>query len=42
MRLGDAAAEPLVHVKDFRIDFGDTTAVEDLSVHVRAGATSGR
>ncbi|WP_262982124.1 hypothetical protein [Arthrobacter sp. AFG7.2] len=42
MSLGGAAAEPLVHVKDFHMDFGDTTAIEDLSVHVRAGATSGR
>jgi hypothetical protein len=29
MTLGDAA-EPLVHIKDFRMGFGDTTVIKDL------------
>lgn len=41
MTLGDAAAEPLVHIKDFRMDFGDTTVIRDLSFDVRAGETFG-
>jgi ABC-2 type transport system ATP-binding protein len=41
MTLGDAAAEPLVHIKDFRMDFGDTTVVKNLSFDVRAGETFG-
>jgi len=41
MTLGDAAAEPLVHIKDFRMDFGDTTVIKDLSFDVRAGETFG-
>ncbi|BCW73650.1 ATP-binding cassette domain-containing protein [Arthrobacter sp. NicSoilB8] len=41
MTLGDAAAEPLVHIKDFRMDFGDTTVISDLSFDVRAGETFG-
>jgi ABC-2 type transport system ATP-binding protein len=40
MTLGDAA-EPLVHIKDFRMDFGDTTVIRDLSFDVRAGETFG-
>ncbi len=40
MTLGDAA-EPLVHIKDFRMDFGDTTVVQDLSFDVHAGETFG-
>jgi ABC-2 type transport system ATP-binding protein len=40
MTLGDAA-EPLVHIKDFRMDFGDTTVIKDLSFDVRAGETFG-
>jgi ABC-2 type transport system ATP-binding protein len=41
MTLGDAAAEPLVHIKDFRMDFGDKTVIRDLSFDVRAGETFG-
>ncbi|SDS88596.1 ABC-2 type transport system ATP-binding protein [Pseudarthrobacter equi] len=40
MSLGDAA-EPLVHIKDFRMDFGDITVIRDLSFDVRAGETFG-
>ncbi|MDQ0664736.1 ABC-2 type transport system ATP-binding protein [Arthrobacter ulcerisalmonis] len=40
MTLGDAA-EPLVHIKDFRMDFGDTTVIRDLSFDVQAGETFG-
>ncbi|MCB5280777.1 MULTISPECIES: ATP-binding cassette domain-containing protein [unclassified Arthrobacter] len=41
MTLGDTATEPLVHIKDFRMDFGDTTVIKDLSFDVRAGETFG-
>ncbi|GKV72985.1 ABC transporter ATP-binding protein [Pseudarthrobacter sp. NCCP-2145] len=41
MTLGDAAAEPLVHIQNFRMDFGDTTVIKDLSLDVRAGETFG-
>ena len=41
MTLGGAAAEPLVHIKDFRMDFGDTTVIKDLSFDVRFGETFG-
>ncbi|MFC8523411.1 ABC transporter ATP-binding protein [Pseudarthrobacter sp. NPDC057230] len=40
MTLGDAA-EPLVHIQDFRMDFGDTTVIRNLSFDVRAGETFG-
>ncbi|MFJ5694580.1 ABC transporter ATP-binding protein [Arthrobacter sp. NPDC093125] len=40
MTLGDAA-EPLVHIQNFRMDFGDTMVIEDLSFDVRAGETFG-
>jgi ABC-2 type transport system ATP-binding protein len=40
MTLGDAA-EPLVHIENFRMDFGETTVVKDLSFDVRAGETFG-
>ncbi|MDQ1053102.1 ABC-2 type transport system ATP-binding protein [Arthrobacter sp. SORGH_AS 212] len=40
MTLGDAV-EPLVHIKDFRMDFGDTTVIRDLSFDVNAGETFG-
>jgi ABC-2 type transport system ATP-binding protein len=40
MTLGDAA-EPLVHIQNFRMDFGDTTVVKDLSFDVQAGETFG-
>lgn len=36
-----AAAEPLAHIKDFRMDFGDTKVIRDLSFDVRAGETFG-
>lgn len=35
------AAEPLVHIQDFRMEFGDTTVIRDLSFDVRAGETFG-
>jgi ABC-2 type transport system ATP-binding protein len=41
MTLGDAALEPLVHIQNFRMDFGDTTVIKDLSFDVRAGETFG-
>jgi ABC-2 type transport system ATP-binding protein len=41
MTLGDAVQEPLVHIKDFRMDFGDTTVIRDLSFDVHAGETFG-
>lgn len=41
MTLGDAAAEPLVHIQNFRMDFGDTTVIKELSFDVRAGETFG-
>ncbi len=34
-------AEPLVHITNFRMDFGDKTVVRDLSFDVRAGETFG-
>jgi ABC-2 type transport system ATP-binding protein len=40
MTLGDAA-EPLVHIKDFRMNFGETRVIRDLSFDVRAGETFG-
>ena len=40
MTLGDAA-EPLVHIQDFRMDFGDTTVIRELSFDVHAGETFG-
>ena len=33
--------EPLVHIQNFRMDFGSTTVVEDLSFDVRQGETFG-
>jgi len=41
MTSGDAALEPLVHIRDFRMDFGDTTVIRDLSFDVHAGETFG-
>lgn len=42
MTLGDAAAaEPLVHIQGFRMDFGDKTVIRDLSFDVTAGETFG-
>jgi ABC-2 type transport system ATP-binding protein len=40
MTLGDAA-EPLVHIRNFRMDFGDTTVIRDLSFDVGAVETFG-
>jgi ABC-2 type transport system ATP-binding protein len=34
-------SEPLVHIQDFRMAFGDTTVIEDLSFDVVAGETFG-
>ena len=36
-----AVAEPLVHITNFRMDFGDKTVVRDLSFDVHAGETFG-
>ncbi|MFI7744633.1 ABC transporter ATP-binding protein [Kocuria rhizosphaericola] len=33
--------EPLVHINDFQMAFGDTTVIEDLSFDVHAGETFG-
>ncbi|MEO3939770.1 ATP-binding cassette domain-containing protein [Paenarthrobacter nicotinovorans] len=41
MTAGGADIEPLVHIKDFRMDFGETTVIRDLSFDVRAGETFG-
>src|SRR4051794_39138109 len=41
MTLGNAASEPLVHIKDFRVDFGDKTVIKDLWFDVRAGEPFG-
>lgn len=34
-------SEPLVHIRDFRMSFGATTVIEDLSFDVHAGETFG-
>ncbi|MDR6987436.1 ABC-2 type transport system ATP-binding protein [Paenarthrobacter nitroguajacolicus] len=41
MTAGGAAIEPLVHIKDFRMDFGESTVIKDLSFDVHAGETFG-
>ncbi|MFF2347129.1 ABC transporter ATP-binding protein [Pseudarthrobacter sp. NPDC058119] len=41
MTAGGAAVEPLVHIEAFRMDFGDTTVIRDLSFDVQAGETFG-
>lgn len=41
MVAGDGAAEPLVHIRSFRMDFGSLTVVRDLSFDVHAGETFG-
>ncbi len=38
---GDVVGEPLVHIRDFRMDFGVHTVIRDLSFDVRAGETFG-
>src|SRR5665647_2348900 len=35
------AAEPLVHIRSFRMDFGSLTVIRDLSFDVHAGETFG-
>jgi ABC-2 type transport system ATP-binding protein len=39
--MAQAGVEPLVHIQDFRMDFGRTTVIQDLSFDVRAGETFG-
>lgn len=41
MTAGGSAKEPLVHIENFRMDFGDTTVIKDLSFDVYAGETFG-
>ncbi len=41
MTSSDEASEPLVHIKNFKMDFGDKTVIRDLSFDVRAGETFG-
>ena len=41
MTAGGAATEPLVHIENFRMDFGDTRVIRDLSFDVRTGETFG-
>ena len=41
MTAGGAAVEPLVHIRDFRMEFGDATVIRDLSFDVHAGETFG-
>ncbi|HEY1531110.1 MAG TPA: ABC transporter ATP-binding protein [Galbitalea sp.] len=36
-----AGAEPLIHIQNFRMDFGRTTVIRDLSFDVKAGETFG-
>jgi ABC-2 type transport system ATP-binding protein len=39
--MAQAGVEPLVHIENFRMDFGRTTVIEDLSFDVKAGETFG-
>ena len=41
MNDGPGAGEPLVHIRNFRMDFGSQTVVRDLSFDVHAGETFG-
>jgi len=41
MSKGDSVSEPLVHIRDFRMDFGSQTVIQDLSFDVHAGETFG-
>jgi len=41
MSYGGAAGEPLVHIRDFRMDLGNQTIIRDLSFDVHAGETFG-
>ena len=38
---GSSVSEPLVHIRNFRMDFGSQTVIRDLSFDVRAGETFG-
>jgi ABC-2 type transport system ATP-binding protein len=39
--MAQAGAEPLVHIQNFRMDFGRTTVIRDLSFDIKAGETFG-
>jgi ABC-2 type transport system ATP-binding protein len=39
--MAQAGVEPLVHIKNFRMDFGRTTVIRDLSFDINAGETFG-
>ena len=41
MGKGDMVGEPLVRIRDFRMDFGNQTVIRDLSFDVHAGETFG-
>jgi ABC-2 type transport system ATP-binding protein len=41
MSMGEATGEPLVHITNFRMDFGRQTVIADLSFDVHAGETFG-
>src|SRR5450759_5933039 len=41
MDKGDVVGEPLVRIRDFRMDFGNQTVIRDLSFDVREGETFG-
>jgi len=40
-RVTTVSAEPLVHIQNFRMDFGRTTVIRDLSFDIRRGETFG-
>jgi ABC-2 type transport system ATP-binding protein len=39
--MAQVGAEPLVHIQDFRMDFGKSTVIRDLSFDIRRGETFG-
>jgi len=39
--MAQAGAEPLIHIENFRMDFGRKTVIRDLSFDVKAGETFG-
>ncbi|ARC58426.1 putative ABC transporter ATP-binding protein YxlF [Frondihabitans sp. 762G35] len=39
--MGSTDEEPIVHIENFRMDFGRTTVIRDLSFDIRAGETFG-
>jgi ABC-2 type transport system ATP-binding protein len=41
MSAGDVVGEPLVHIRDFRMDFGSQVVIGNLSFDVHAGETFG-